>query len=426
MIVKPRWGRNFLSRGRTLLLALPVLALLCPVAARAQVGSDRFSSIVVSEANGTVLESVNPDAPRHPASLAKLMTLYIAFEALRDRRITLDTTVPVSAHCASMQPTKLGLRPGMPFTVQQAILGMVTWSANDAACALGELLGGSEEQFAEMMTLRARALGMSQSHFSNASGLPAPDQWTTARDMAILARDLITNFPEDYHYFSTPSFVFHGSTIPNIDAMLKIYPGADGIKTGYTNASGHNMVTSAVRDGIRLIGVEMGTGSNLECNTHMAALLNASYAGLDVQTVHPYLVSNNRMSLIGEAHAATLDHAPPPAPVVHVADRIVHVVDRARIARSVARPVVTPEDWAVQVGVYWEQKAARAEAFAAHRIAGSGYPQVLPGIAHGRRAWRSVLVGMTAPQAEGACSRLTHHRTSCLVLRPEAQEVASR
>jgi D-alanyl-D-alanine carboxypeptidase len=258
-------------------LSVLTLALLIPAMAHAQVGSDRYSSIVVDESSGKILESINPDAPRHPASLAKLMTLYMTFEALRDRRITLDQAVPVSAHAASMEPTKLGLLPGSRLTVQQAILGLVTKSANDAAAALGELLGGSEDRFAQMMTLRARALGMSRTTFTNASGLPDPDQWTTARDLAVLARHMVTDFPGDYHYFSTPSFVFRGSTIYNHDGMLRSYPGADGMKTGYTEASGHNLITSAVRDGVRLIGVVLGAGSNAERDVHMAALLNQGY-----------------------------------------------------------------------------------------------------------------------------------------------------
>ncbi|HTW70351.1 MAG TPA: D-alanyl-D-alanine carboxypeptidase family protein [Acetobacteraceae bacterium] len=402
-------------------MALPLLALLCPGAAQAQVGSDRFSSIVVNAASGTVLASVYPDALRHPASLAKLMTLYMAFGALRDRRITLNTTVPVSAHCASMEPTKLGLEPGMPFTVQQAILGMVTRSANDAACALGELLGGSEEQFAEMMTLRARALGMSRTTFTNASGLPAPDQWTTARDMAILARGLIRDFPEDYHYFSTPSFVFRGVTILNHDMMLKIYPGADGMKTGFTDASGHNLVTSAVRDGVRLIGVEMGAATNPECDTHMEAMLNASYAALDLPIGRPTEVAS-RVSLIGRAHAATLEHAIHASPVERVAAHV-EAEERGRRGLPVAR---VDAGWAVQVGVYREERVAREAAFAAHRIADNGEPRVEPGTARGRRAWRAQLIGLTGPEAQGACSRLSHHRTPCMVLSPQTREVASR
>jgi len=399
-----------------LLVTLGIFGLLCP-AALAQVGSDRFSSIVVDATNGNVLQAVNPDAPRHPASLTKLMTLYMAFEALRDRRITLNTPVPVSAHCASMEPTKLGLQPGMPFTVQQAILGMVTRSANDAACSLGELLGGSEDRFAEMMTLRARALGMAHSTFTNASGLPDPDLWTTARDMAILARHLITDFPEDYHYFSTTSFVFRGVTIFNHDTMLKFYPGADGMKTGYTNASGHNLVTSAVRDGVRLIGVEMGAATNAERDIHMAAIMNASYTELDVPIGRPTEVAS-RVSLIGAAHAATLDRPVHEAAVERAAH--IEAVDRA------SRTAPVEAGWAVQVGIYRVERLAREAAFAARRVADDGEPRAEPAMTGHRRIWRAQLIGLTGPEAQGACSRLSHHRTPCYVVSPQARVFASR
>lgn len=387
------------------------LGLLCrPGLAHAQVGSDRYSSMVVDAGSGKILESVNPDAPRHPASLAKLMTLYMTFEALRDRRITVDQLVPVSAHAASMEPTKLGLLPGSRLTVRQAILGLVTKSANDAAAALGELLGGSEDRFAQMMTLRARALGMSHTTFTNASGLPDPDQWTTARDLAVLARRIVTDFPADYHYFSTPSFVFRGGTIFSHDGMLRSYPGADGMKTGYTEASGHNLVTSAVRDGVRLIGVVLGAGSNVERDVHMTALLNQGYEAMDVPIDrHPTRVAST-LGLIGTAHAATAEPAP-------------HVPARSRTAGA---PLGASVGWTVQVGVYANEKAAREAAAAARRLAEDGEPRVEQATAHGRPAWRAELTGMTAPEAQGACATLSRHRTPCLVLRPEAREVASR
>ena len=244
-----------------------------------------------------MLEEVNADQPRHPASLTKMMTLYLTFEALRDRRITLDTPVPVSPHAASMEPTKLGLVPGSRLTVEQAILGLVTKSANDAASALGELLGGSEDRFAQMMTLRARALGMSHTTFTNASGLPDPDQWTTARDLAILSRRLINDFPGYYRYFSTPSFAWHRQVIINHDNMLRTYPGADGLKTGYTDASGHNLVTSAVRGGVRLVGVVLGAASNGERDIHMASLLDHGFEQMDVPVFHKPVQVASRLTL---------------------------------------------------------------------------------------------------------------------------------
>ena len=263
-------------------LAAVALASVLPAAAHAQIGSYRYSSIIVDDASGRVTEAVNADASRYPASLTKLMTLDMVFEALRDHRIRLDQLVPVSEHAASMEPTKLGLVPGSSMTVEEGILAAVTKSANDAACALGEMLGGSEERFAQMMTLRARALGMTHTTWRNASGLPDAEQVTTARDLALLAHHLIQDFPDQYRYFSVPSFYFHGHMIPNHDRMLEDYDGADGLKTGYTVASGHNLVTSAKRGDVRLIGVVLGASSNTERDIHMASLLDTSFGDLGV------------------------------------------------------------------------------------------------------------------------------------------------
>ena len=266
---------------------------------------------MVDADSGDVLEEVNADQPRHPASLTKMMTLYLTFEALRDRRIGLDQPVPVSPHAASMEPSKLGLLPGTRLTVEEAILGLVTKSANDAASALSELLGGSEERFGQMMTLRARALGMSHSTFLNASGLPDPDQWTTARDLAVLSRRLINDFPGYYRYFSTPSFAWHRQVIFNHDNMLRTYPGADGLKTGYTEASGHNLVTSAVRGGVRLVGVVLGAASNRGArHPHgVAARPGVRADGRAGMRANPIQMAS-RMTLISTAHAAEVTRLP--------------------------------------------------------------------------------------------------------------------
>ncbi len=279
-----------------------------PSAAQAQIGSDRYSSIVVDAQTGEVLEAASADDVRFPASLTKMMTIYMLFEAVRDRRISLNQMVPVSAHAAAMSPSKLGLVPGTAITVEQALLGLVTKSANDAAAALGELLGGDEARFAQMMTLRARALGMSRTTFRNASGLPDIEQLTTARDLALLARHLVQDYPVEYRYFSTPNFVFHGRTIWNHDRMLQSYPGADGLKTGYTEASGCNLVTSAVRGDVRLIGVVLGASTGSERDLHMAALLDQGYERLGVP-VGRYAAPPTRFpALIASASAATLPH----------------------------------------------------------------------------------------------------------------------
>ena len=254
--------------------------------ARAQYRGE-ISSVVVDAGTGNVLQQDAPTLQRFPASLTKLMTLYMVFEALRDRRITLDQAVPVSDYAASVIPSKLGLLPGTYITVEQSILALVTKSANDAATALGEMLGGDEQRFGQMMTLRARALGMSQTTFRNASGLPDPDQLTTASDLALLARHLIADFPDQYHYFSVPGFWFHGRMVPNHDGMLRSYPGADGLKTGFTDAAGCNLVTSAVRGNVRLIGVVLGAQNNTQRAAVMTSLLNQGFAAEGVPVPAP-------------------------------------------------------------------------------------------------------------------------------------------
>ena len=301
------WWRLVRSRGIQVgLLALMALGSGAVRTASAQVGSERYSAIVIDGATGSILSATNADEPRYPASLTKMMTLYMVFEALRDRRIGLDQPMPVSAHAASMSPSKLGLLPGMPLTVEQAMLGMVTKSANDAAASLGEFLGGDEDRFAQMMTLRARAIGMSRTTFRNASGLPDFNQVTTARDMSILVRHLVQDFPLYYQYLDTPQFSFRGRVIPNHVSMLQTYPGADGGKTGWIEASGHNLALSAVRGGVRLIGIVMGAGSNRERDVQMASMLDQ---GFDQSGIAPVYVARAEPrfrlpQLIGSAEAS--------------------------------------------------------------------------------------------------------------------------
>nr|WP_254070584.1 D-alanyl-D-alanine carboxypeptidase family protein [Acidisphaera sp. L21] len=303
--------------------------------AAAQVGSARYASMVMDAASGQVLSAANADEPRYPASLTKMMTIYMLFEALRDRRVSLTELVPVSPHAASMPPSKLGLVPGTSITVEQALFGLVTKSANDAASALGELMGGDEDRFAQMMTLRARALGMSRTTFRNASGLPDLEQTTTARDLALLARHLIQDYPQEYHYFSVPSFVFHGRVIPNHDRMLQTYPGADGLKTGYIDASGCNLVTSAVRGDVRMIGVVLGAQNGWERDTHMASLLDAGFERMGVPITHEEPRRPRSQGLIAAASAATLPASSMPPtwhrgarPVVHYAGARTFVRER--------------------------------------------------------------------------------------------------
>lgn len=272
-------GLNPRARTGSLAAGLGMLTGVAVHSAPAHAQYVGHVSAYVMDANtGAVLSQTDPDLQRYPASLTKLMTLYLTFKALKAGQITLDQQVPVSIHTATMQPSKLGLVPGTQITVEQAMLSLVTLSANDSACALGELLGGGDEvRFANIMTSQARALGMTNTTFRNASGLPDPDQVTTARDLATLARHLLTDFPEDYHYFSVPMFQFHRRMIMNHDTMLREYEGADGMKTGFTSLAGHNLATSAMRSNVRLVAVVMGAPSNPTRDRIMAALLDRGF-----------------------------------------------------------------------------------------------------------------------------------------------------
>src|SRR5579863_4772282 len=231
------------------------------------------ASIVVDGNTGAVLEESNPDALRHPASLTKVMTLYLLFERLDAGTLRLDSQLTVSEHAAAQSPTKLGLKPGQTISVEDAIKGIVTRSANDAAVVIAEDLGGSEAAFAKLMTQKARALGMGHTTYVNASGLPDDDQISTARDQALLGRAIQDRFPRYYKYFSTQAFAFRGETIRGHDHLLSEVDGVDGIKTGFTRASGFNLLTSLHRDGRYLVAVVMGGTTASERDARMRELL---------------------------------------------------------------------------------------------------------------------------------------------------------
>jgi D-alanyl-D-alanine carboxypeptidase len=235
--------------------------------------SPAFSSIIVDGNSGATLSANSPDASRHPASLTKIMTLYLLFERLDGGKMKLDTEMPVSEHAAEQAPTKLGLRPGQTIRVEDAIKGLVTRSANDAAVVIAEAIAGDEDDFAEMMTRKARILGMSKTIYRNASGLPDDEQVTTARDQSTLGRAIQDRFPRYYRYFSTVSFTFRGHSISNHNHLLGTVEGVDGIKTGYTRASGFNLVTSMRRGNRHLVGVVMGGRSGGSRDAIMRNLL---------------------------------------------------------------------------------------------------------------------------------------------------------
>ena len=267
---------GFVSKFSISFKAIAIAALAVTIVATdvASALAAKSAAIVVDAKTGKVLYSADANGRRYPASLTKMMTLYLTFEALAKGRISKNTPVPFSAHASAEAPTKLGVRPGGSVPVEIAILSIVTKSANDSATALGEMLGGTEENFARMMTAKARQLGMNGTVFRNANGLPDPGQFTTAHDMAMLGIALREHYPQYYGYFSQRSFLYGRQRINGHNRLLGRIKGVDGIKTGYTRASGFNLVSSVADGDRRLVAVVMGGASGRSRDNQMAALIN--------------------------------------------------------------------------------------------------------------------------------------------------------
>jgi len=263
---------NYRFIGLILLLALGVLS-------RAVHAGD-YSALVVDPETDRVLYERYADELRHPASVTKIMTLYLVFEALDRGELTLNTPLKVSRNAVLKPPSRLGMTPGDSLAVEDAILALVTRSANDVAAVIAENLGGSESEFAAMMTAKARMLGMRDTVFRNASGLPDPQQVTTAWDMYRLGKALIQDFPRYYPYFSTPRFFYRGQSFDNHNHLMETYYGMDGIKTGFINSSGFNLVASVKRGGKRIIGVVFGGPSAVRRDDHMREILDDGFSQL--------------------------------------------------------------------------------------------------------------------------------------------------
>jgi D-alanyl-D-alanine carboxypeptidase len=235
--------------------------------------SPAFAAMIVDANSGRTLYARNENELRHPASVTKVMTLYLLFEQLEKGKLRLDSEIEISAHAAEQAPSKLGLRPGSTIEVEDAIKAVVTKSANDIAAAVAEKIGGDEDTFAQMMTRKAHALGMTRTHYANASGLPNEEQVTTAHDLTLLGRAIQERFPRYYRYFSTPSFRYGRNYMRNHNHLLGRVEGMDGIKTGYTRASGFNLLTSVKRDGHWIVGVVLGGTSGASRDRIMADLI---------------------------------------------------------------------------------------------------------------------------------------------------------
>jgi D-alanyl-D-alanine carboxypeptidase len=266
-----------LSRLLSAILVGLGLALTAPAA----MADDRYAAFVIDPVTNEVLHNDMADEARFPASLTKMMTLFMLFEAIDRGDIRMDSTIVASRNAAAQPPSRLGIRRGESLTAEEAVYALVTRSANDVAVMVAERLGGSEGRFASAMTARARALGMSSTRFMNASGLPDPSQRTTARDMATLSAALMRDYPHYYRYFSTQGFSWRAGYSRNHNSLLGSVTGVDGLKTGYTRASGFNLASSAERNGQRVIVVVMGGSSAAARDSQVAYLLEAAFERLN-------------------------------------------------------------------------------------------------------------------------------------------------
>jgi len=288
---------SFVKRWLLALVSIPALLM----------GSSGNPSIIVKDmATGNVLLSEDPDARHYPASLTKVMTLYLLFDDLEAGRVTLDQRFNVSRYASEQPPTKIGLRPGARISVEDCIGALILRSANDVAVVVAEGLAGSEPAFAARMTAKARQLGMHQTVFRNASGLPDDAQYTTANDLMILTDTLITRFPERYHYFGMTSARVAGQTVTTHNGFLGLYKGADGLKTGYTRDAGYNLIASVERQGHRLIGIELGAESRPIRDARMVHLMDTAFGKLGIARESARLDRTPRRAVLERRHGRLL------------------------------------------------------------------------------------------------------------------------
>lgn len=398
-------------------------------------GKDSY--LIVDAASGRELASDRPDELRHPASLTKLMTLYLTFSALDSGKLSLGDSLPVSLAALNAQPTKMGFVGGSVM-VRDAVMGLVTRSANDAAIVLGEALGGDEENFARMMTAKARQLGMASTVYRNASGLPNREQVTTARDMAKLAHALLRDFPHYYPVFSVQSYNYRGRPLANHNRMLQTYAGADGLKTGYTNASGFNLVMSAVRDNRRLIGVVMGGDSAYSRDRLMADLMDRGFETAQQNALSPWTtprvpasarysaanfvpgIAAPEIARVGQVVKA---EPAPSTPTAAPANPIRLATASPTAPAEPAAPAIG--SWVIQVGSFSDGRAAelaleRANSVLPDSIRSHGAVSVDEVQMAQKTFHRARLTGLTQAEAIDGCKKLSARKIYCAAIQVTA------
>lgn len=396
-------------------LCVLVLAVLRAAAASASV-----SSIMIDAENGDVMYEMNADERRYPASLTKLMTLYITFNALENNHIKLTDKLKVSRTAAGRSPSKLGVRAGETITVKDAIMAVIVKSANDCATVLAEHFAPTEADFAVLMTNTAHKLGMSHTTFKNASGLPNTQQKTTARDMAVLAMAVYHHFPQYYKWFSAKSFQYKGRTIGGHNYILKTFAGADGMKTGYTAASGYNIITSAKRSGKRVIAVTMGHNSVGERDKKVSRMMDKGLTHMQKGEINVAMLTNE---INGKASAA-----PKATRLASAQKKTPAKTQTARLAKAQSKPAAKATKiasassngrYAVQVGSFSDYQRARnyaltvknklAKKYAVHDI------KVEKVQAESKTVYRSKVIGLAKNDANTICRNMKRSNQACLV-----------
>jgi len=442
-----RWrGSGRGTKERALRLRVFIAVLISVIAGIPPVGSivgarpagASYASIVVDSRDGSILESFNADTPNYPASLTKMMTLYMAFGALESGSLKLDQVLPVTQHAASRAPSRLGLKRGQKLSVRDAVMGLITKSANDAAVVIAEALGGNEVDFARLMTEKAQELGMTQTTFRNASGLPHRAQLTTARDMATLGRALIAHFPQYYQYFATVNYRYNGRILRNHNRLLTSYEGTDGIKTGYIHAVGYNLVASAIRGDRRLIGVVLGGKTGRQRDRQMAEQFDRAFGGQSQPLVAGTpLPPQAKPTTFPMAAASPMAPAPEtPAPETPAPRAAAAAAVKAPVVTTVAvspnAPVLAPPtireapgelaggpEWSVQVGAF----SRYAQAHLAVSRATKAVPELSSSPVSIQRddmtrsnLYRARISGLSESEARKSCRTLKRKKLDCLAL----------
>ena len=417
-----------------------LLAALLSLPAPAGADTSRYAAFVVDENTGVVLHSRRSEAARYPASLTKMMTLYMLFEAIEDGEIGLHDQIRVSANAAGAVPSRLGFTPGDTIEVEDAIRALVIKSANDVAVAVGERIGGGESRFAEMMTEQAAELGLEGTTFRNASGLPDRRQQTTARDMARLAIALHRDFPQYFPYFNEERFRWNGRTYRNHNTLVGRVEGVDGLKTGYIRASGFNVVVSAERGEHRLVAVVMGGPSGASRDAHAEELIEAAFATLEQREdtrlfaalSSPRISPMRQQELIARDVAALHLDAPtemgstqaaPPVQVVLADEDELAAVrpDTPASGGGGGEPNLLRGAWSVQVGAYNSADAAheqlqRVTGFSS--ALGAAQPAARAVDIDGGRLWRARFEALTESDARRVCDELSARSQACFTVAP--------